>query len=63
MKLIAENETLLKDISKLNKKIETHKDDTEAQDMKIKWAQNKLKIETDAHKVCTYCLTKQPVFC
>lgn len=50
VKLIAENETLLKDISKLNKKIETHKDDTEAQDMKIKWAQNKLKIETDAHK-------------
>ncbi|XP_057307280.1 coiled-coil domain-containing protein 186-like isoform X2 [Hydractinia symbiolongicarpus] len=50
VKLVAENETLVKDISKLNKKIETHKDDTEAQDMKVKWAQNKLKIETDAHK-------------
>ena len=36
----------------LKRDLEKQKESVSAADMKIKWNQNKLKVEQDAHKVC-----------
>ena len=40
----------VKETNKLNKKLEKQKEEADGAEIKVKWAQNKLKTELDAHK-------------
>ena len=40
------------EVSNLQKDCERLREESMSKDIKIKWAQNKLKTESDAHKVC-----------
>ena len=51
IKIISLNEQFEKDIVKLTKKAEQHKEEMEGQEIKVKWSQNKLKTELEVHKV------------
>lgn len=43
------------EISRLSRELEKFKDEINSHVIKVKWAQNKLKSETDAHKVRKPC--------
>lgn len=50
VRLCANLDTKLADMAKLQKEQERLKEELSSRDIKIKWAQNKLKTEVDAHK-------------
>lgn len=50
-------------MSRLSRELEKLKDEINSHVIKVKWAQNKLKSETDAHKViCINLLTVSGTF-
>ena len=49
--MVVSNEKHEKELSNLHKKAEQRREEVEALEMKVKWAQNKLKVELDSHKV------------
>ena len=51
IKLTSLNESLDNQLSKLNKKVDQQKEEIDGYEIKVKWAQNKLKTELESHKV------------
>lgn len=49
-KLATEMNSKCSEIMQLRNQIERHRDSDNAKEMKLKWAQNRLKIITDAHE-------------
>ena len=49
--IFSNSESHEKEFAKLHKKIETQQEEIKSQETKVKWAQNKLTAELEAHKV------------
>merc|ERR1711962_249639 len=62
-KLSSLKEQFENDVAKLNKRVEGHKAEIESQEVKTKWAQNKLKTELDLHKETRRQLTSVTINC